>query len=140
MRLQAGAGAEPDAALGVLVDRRDGLVQQAVSSGIAPRLLAVHAQQAGGGGHPQRSMGGGGDDERRVGDHDRGAWLRRLLAFDTQQPDRRTDVEAARGLVQAAPHLKAGMTPNDLAEILLFLADDSGRMLSGTNLEIFSNA
>jgi len=43
-------------------------------------------------------------------------------------------------LRQAAPHLKAGMTPADLAEILLFLADDSGRMLSGSNIEIFSNA
>lgn len=43
-------------------------------------------------------------------------------------------------LRQAAPHLNAGMTADDLAEILLFLADDSGRMLSGTNLEIFSNA
>jgi NAD(P)-dependent dehydrogenase (short-subunit alcohol dehydrogenase family) len=43
-------------------------------------------------------------------------------------------------LRQAAPHLKAGMTPDDLAEILLFLADDTGRMLSGTNIEIFSNA
>lgn len=43
-------------------------------------------------------------------------------------------------LRQAAPHLKAGMTPDDMAEILLFLVDDSGRMLSGTNLEIFSNA
>jgi NAD(P)-dependent dehydrogenase (short-subunit alcohol dehydrogenase family) len=43
-------------------------------------------------------------------------------------------------LRQAAPHLKAGMTPDDLAEILLFLADDSGRMLNGTILEIFSNA
>jgi len=42
-------------------------------------------------------------------------------------------------LRQAAPHLKAGMTPDDLAEILLFLAGDAGRMLSGTNLEIFSN-
>lgn len=42
-------------------------------------------------------------------------------------------------LRQAAPHLKAGMTPGDMAEILLFLVDDSGRMLSGTNLEIFSN-
>jgi NAD(P)-dependent dehydrogenase (short-subunit alcohol dehydrogenase family) len=42
-------------------------------------------------------------------------------------------------LRQAAPHLKAGMTSDDLAEILLFLADDSGRMLSGSNLEIFSN-
>ncbi len=43
-------------------------------------------------------------------------------------------------LRQAAPHLQAGMTPDDLAEIILFLVDDSGRMLSGTNLEIFSNA
>jgi len=43
-------------------------------------------------------------------------------------------------LRQAAPHLRAGMTPDDMAEILLFLAGDSGRMLSGTNLEIFSNA
>ena len=42
-------------------------------------------------------------------------------------------------LRQAAPHLKAGMTSDDMAEILLFLADDSGRMLSGTNIEIFSN-
>ncbi|GAC1518647.1 MAG: 3-ketoacyl-ACP reductase [Ktedonobacteraceae bacterium] len=43
-------------------------------------------------------------------------------------------------LRQAAPHLKAAMTPGELAEILLFLASDAGRMLSGTNLEIFSNA
>ena len=43
-------------------------------------------------------------------------------------------------LRQAAPHLKAGMTPDDLAEILLFLAGNSGRMLSGSNIEIFSNA
>ncbi|HLH63515.1 MAG TPA: SDR family oxidoreductase [Ktedonobacteraceae bacterium] len=43
-------------------------------------------------------------------------------------------------LRQAAPHLKAGMTPDDMAEILLFLADDTGRKLNGTNLEIFSNA
>ncbi len=42
-------------------------------------------------------------------------------------------------LRQAAPHLKAGMTPADMAEILLFLADDTGRHLSGTNIEIFSN-
>ncbi len=42
-------------------------------------------------------------------------------------------------LRQAAPHLKAGMTPDDMAEILLFLADDSGRMLNGSNIEIFSN-
>jgi NAD(P)-dependent dehydrogenase (short-subunit alcohol dehydrogenase family) len=43
-------------------------------------------------------------------------------------------------LRQAAPHLKAGMTPEELAEILLFLAGEHGRPLSGTNLEIFSNA
>ena len=43
-------------------------------------------------------------------------------------------------LRQAAPHLKAGMTPADMVELLLFLADDSGRMLSGSNIEIFSNA
>lgn len=43
-------------------------------------------------------------------------------------------------LRQAAPHLQAGMTPAEMAEILLFLADDTGRALSGTNLEIFSNA
>jgi NAD(P)-dependent dehydrogenase (short-subunit alcohol dehydrogenase family) len=43
-------------------------------------------------------------------------------------------------LKQAAPHLRASMTPDDLAEILLFMVDESGRMLSGTNLEIFSNA
>ncbi len=43
-------------------------------------------------------------------------------------------------LKQAAPHLQAGMTTEDMAEILLFLADDSGRKLSGSNLEIFSNA
>lgn len=42
-------------------------------------------------------------------------------------------------LQQAAPHLKAGMTPDDMAEILLFLAGDLGRMLSGSNIEIFSN-
>jgi NAD(P)-dependent dehydrogenase (short-subunit alcohol dehydrogenase family) len=43
-------------------------------------------------------------------------------------------------LRQAAPHLKAGMTPKDMAELLLFMADDSGRMLNGSNIELFSNA
>jgi hypothetical protein len=43
-------------------------------------------------------------------------------------------------LRQAAPHLKAGMTPQDMAKILLFLADDSGRMFSGSNIELFTNA
>ncbi|GAC1435929.1 MAG: 3-oxoacyl-[acyl-carrier-protein] reductase [Ktedonobacteraceae bacterium] len=47
---------------------------------------------------------------------------------------------ATEMLRQAAPHLKAGMTPNDLAEILLFLADDSGKMFSGSNIELFTNA
>jgi len=42
-------------------------------------------------------------------------------------------------LRQATPHLKANMTPEELAEILLFMADEPGRVLSGTNLEIFSN-
>jgi NAD(P)-dependent dehydrogenase (short-subunit alcohol dehydrogenase family) len=43
-------------------------------------------------------------------------------------------------LRKAAPHLKADMTPDDMSEILLFLADDSGRMFSGSNIELFSNA
>lgn len=40
----------------------------------------------------------------------------------------------------AAPHLKPGMTPEELARILLFIAGPDGGPLSGTNLEIFSNA
>lgn len=43
-------------------------------------------------------------------------------------------------LQQAAPHLKAGMTAEELADILLFLADDTGRMFSGSNIELFTNA
>ena len=43
-------------------------------------------------------------------------------------------------LRQAAPHLKAGMTPDELADILFFLAGDSGRMFSGSNIELFTNA
>ncbi len=43
-------------------------------------------------------------------------------------------------LHQAAPHLKAGMTAEEMAEILFFLADDSGRMFSGSNIELFTNA
>ena len=39
----------------------------------------------------------------------------------------------------AAPHLKAGMTPEELARILLFLVGPDARPLGGTNLEIFSN-
>lgn len=43
-------------------------------------------------------------------------------------------------LRQAAHDLKPGMTPEDLARILLFLASDEARHLSGVNLPIFSNA
>jgi NAD(P)-dependent dehydrogenase (short-subunit alcohol dehydrogenase family) len=43
-------------------------------------------------------------------------------------------------LRQAAPHLKAGMTPEELARILAWLVGPDARPLSGTNLEIFSNA
>jgi NAD(P)-dependent dehydrogenase (short-subunit alcohol dehydrogenase family) len=43
-------------------------------------------------------------------------------------------------LRQAAPHLKASMTPDDLADILLFMVDDTGRMLNGSNIELFTNA
>jgi NAD(P)-dependent dehydrogenase (short-subunit alcohol dehydrogenase family) len=43
-------------------------------------------------------------------------------------------------LRQAAPNVKPGMTPDDLARILLFLASDDARHLSGVNLPIFSNA
>lgn len=39
----------------------------------------------------------------------------------------------------AAPHLKAGMSPEELARIIAFLAGPDARPLSGTNLEIFSN-
>lgn len=43
-------------------------------------------------------------------------------------------------LREAAPHLKAGMTPEEMARILAWLAGPDARPLSGTNLEIFSNA
>jgi NAD(P)-dependent dehydrogenase (short-subunit alcohol dehydrogenase family) len=39
----------------------------------------------------------------------------------------------------AAPHLKPGMTPDELARILVWLAGPDARPLSGSNLEIFSN-
>jgi NAD(P)-dependent dehydrogenase (short-subunit alcohol dehydrogenase family) len=42
-------------------------------------------------------------------------------------------------LREAAPHLKAGMTPDQLARILLFLVGPDASPLGGTNLEIFSN-
>ena len=43
-------------------------------------------------------------------------------------------------LRQAAPDLKPGMTPDDLARILFFLASDDARHLTGVNIPIFSNA
>jgi NAD(P)-dependent dehydrogenase (short-subunit alcohol dehydrogenase family) len=42
-------------------------------------------------------------------------------------------------LRSAAPQLRAGMTPDQLAAILLFLASRPAEPLSGSNLEIFSN-
>jgi NAD(P)-dependent dehydrogenase (short-subunit alcohol dehydrogenase family) len=39
----------------------------------------------------------------------------------------------------AAPHLRAGMTPDDMAEIVAFLVSEAGRFFAGANLEIFSN-
>jgi NAD(P)-dependent dehydrogenase (short-subunit alcohol dehydrogenase family) len=43
-------------------------------------------------------------------------------------------------LRRAAPHLHPGMTPEDMARILAWLVGPDARPLSGTNLEIFSNA
>jgi NAD(P)-dependent dehydrogenase (short-subunit alcohol dehydrogenase family) len=40
----------------------------------------------------------------------------------------------------AAPHLRPGMTPADMAAIIAFLVSDAARHLSGTNIPIFSNA
>jgi NAD(P)-dependent dehydrogenase (short-subunit alcohol dehydrogenase family) len=42
-------------------------------------------------------------------------------------------------LRRAAPHLRAGMTPEDVAAIVDFLVSDAGAPLSGTNIPIFSN-
>jgi len=40
----------------------------------------------------------------------------------------------------AAPHLTAGMTPEQMARIVLFLVGPDAAPLGGTNLEIYSNA
>lgn len=40
----------------------------------------------------------------------------------------------------AAPHLKAGMTPEQMARILVFLAGPDAAPLAGTNLELYTNA
>jgi len=42
-------------------------------------------------------------------------------------------------LRRAAPHLRAGMTPEDVASILEFLVSDAAAPLSGTNIPIYSN-
>jgi NAD(P)-dependent dehydrogenase (short-subunit alcohol dehydrogenase family) len=42
-------------------------------------------------------------------------------------------------LRRAAPHLRAGMTPDDVASIVEFLVSDAGAPLSGTNIPIHSN-
>jgi NAD(P)-dependent dehydrogenase (short-subunit alcohol dehydrogenase family) len=72
------------------------------------------------------------------------AGLSELLAVEGQPHNIRViavspgavDTEMLR---EAAPHLKAGMTPDELARILLFLAGPDASPLGGTNLEIFSN-
>ena len=43
-------------------------------------------------------------------------------------------------LQKAAPHLRAGMTPDDLAAIVAWLVTPEAAPLSGTNIPIFSNA
>ncbi|MDQ6847304.1 MAG: SDR family oxidoreductase [Candidatus Dormibacteraeota bacterium] len=42
-------------------------------------------------------------------------------------------------LRRAAPHLRAGMTPEDVAAIVEFLVSDAAAPLSGTNIPIYSN-
>jgi NAD(P)-dependent dehydrogenase (short-subunit alcohol dehydrogenase family) len=42
-------------------------------------------------------------------------------------------------LRRAAPHLRAGMTPEDVAAIVEFLVSDAAAPLSGTNIPIHSN-
>ena len=44
-----------------------------------------------------------------------------------------------RMLKRAAPHLRAGMTPDDVAAIVEFLVSDAAAPLSGTNIPIHSN-
>jgi 3-oxoacyl-[acyl-carrier protein] reductase len=43
-------------------------------------------------------------------------------------------------LRQAAPQLKAGMTPEQMARILIFLVGPDAAPLAGTNLELYTNA
>jgi NAD(P)-dependent dehydrogenase (short-subunit alcohol dehydrogenase family) len=42
-------------------------------------------------------------------------------------------------LRRAAPHLRAGMTPDDVAAIVEFLISDAAAPLSGTNIPLYSN-
>lgn len=43
-------------------------------------------------------------------------------------------------LRQAAPHLKAGMTPEQMARILVFVVGPDAAPFAGTNLELYTNA
>jgi NAD(P)-dependent dehydrogenase (short-subunit alcohol dehydrogenase family) len=43
-------------------------------------------------------------------------------------------------LRRAAPHLRPGVTPEDVAAIIAFLASDAAAPLTGVNIPIFSNA
>jgi len=43
-------------------------------------------------------------------------------------------------LRRAAPHLKPGVTPDDVAAIIAFLASDAAAALTGVNIPILSNA
>lgn len=43
-------------------------------------------------------------------------------------------------LRRAAPHLKPGVTPDDVAAIIAFLLSDAAAPLTGVNIPIFSNA
>jgi NAD(P)-dependent dehydrogenase (short-subunit alcohol dehydrogenase family) len=43
-------------------------------------------------------------------------------------------------LRRAAPHLRPGVTPDDVAEIVAFLLSAAAAPLTGVNIPIFSNA
>lgn len=72
------------------------------------------------------------------------AGLSEILAVEGRQHHIRV-VAVSPGAVDtemlraAAPHLKPGMTPDDLARIIVFLTSDAAAPLSGSNIPIFSN-